>query len=112
MNSTGEGNPFLIQAPPGLLPANVPDETPAEPADADGAPFITLPPGIALPPEVADSVTHRLAAAPRQARSQNEIVFRPAPIGVPVARGPVAPSVAARELSAKPRRFAVTTTGA
>lgn len=96
MNSTGEGNPFLIQAPPGLLPANVPDETPAEPADADGAPFITLPPGIALPPEVADSVTHRLAAAPRQARSQSEIVFRPAPIGVPVApSAPIDPPAAA-----------------
>lgn len=85
MNSTGEGNPFLIQAPPGILPADATDKTPAEPVDADSASFISLPPGIALPPEVADSATHRLAATPRQARAHEEIVFLPAPIGAPVA---------------------------
>lgn len=83
----------MIQVPPGLVPADPVAQAPVEAGDDDGAPFITLPPGIALPPEVADSVTHRLAAAPRQPRSQDEIVFLPAPIGVPVApaRAPAEP---------------------
>ena len=85
MNSTGDDNPFMIQAPPGLVPTDAPDVTPADEVDTDGAPFITLPPGMALAPELADSATHRLAPAPRQARSHEEIVFLPAPIGVPVA---------------------------
>jgi len=94
MNSTGEDTPSMIQAPPGLVPADPVVEAPVEAGDADDAQFITLPPGIALPPEVADSVTHRLAAAPRQARSQENIVFLPAPIVVPVApaRAPAEPA--------------------
>lgn len=79
MDSTGDGNPLLISGPPGLVPAPDPGQAPAVPADAENAQFITLPPGIAIPPEAADSAAHLIASARRPATTGAEIVCPSAP---------------------------------
>lgn len=98
MDSTGEDTPLLISGPPGLVPATGADRAPAEPAGAGSTPFITLPPGIALPPEVAESATHRIASARRPALERDEIVFLPAPIGT----SPVPQAIALQAIPTAP----------
>ena len=95
-----EADPLLITPPPGLLRAASPGPAAADAAPDEPEEFITLPPGI------ADSATHRVAAprivALRPAAADDEIVFFPVvpggsavvpiPVSVAIPGGEVLPA--------------------
>ena len=105
-NSGGSGaaHPFIAMPPPGVAPdpRNADPEVPESEPTPD---FISLPPGLPLPTNVADSATHRLAEMRRQTDTSaatrvppvvrappNSIMFTPAPtVGAPL---PTRPSAA------------------